>query len=64
MDLINSKCNKLQYIGCYYPIEGEVDTIAIIDELLKNDFKVCLPVIEKNQMVFKPITTLQFPYDF
>lgn len=53
-----------KYVAAYWPIENEVDTIALIDSLLLRDVKVCIPYIKKNKMVFKPITSINFEYEY
>lgn len=55
---------KDKYISIYWSVENEVDTIGIIDWLLNNNFKVCLPyIMNKKNMVMKPIEKLNFEYD-
>ncbi|MDR0674661.1 MAG: 5-formyltetrahydrofolate cyclo-ligase [Mycoplasmataceae bacterium] len=53
-----------KYIAFYWPMENEVDTIAIIHELLQSHYKICLPYLNKNKMFFKPITTIHFEYEY
>jgi 5-formyltetrahydrofolate cyclo-ligase len=45
-------------------MENEVDTIALIHELLKQHYKICLPYVRKGKMIFKPITTIHFEYEY
>lgn len=57
--------NIKNYIFVYWPRENEPETIAIIDELLKRKFKVCLLRInENNDSSFIPITSLDFEYEY
>ena len=35
-------------IGCYYPVNYELNTIELIKKLIKNNYLVGLPVIKKN----------------
>ena len=42
-------------IGGYYPVNFEIDDLALLREFKKNRFKISLPVIKKNfQMDFYP----------
>jgi len=44
-------------IGGYYPVNFEIDDLALLREFKKNRFKISLPVIKKNfQMDFYPWT--------
>ncbi len=36
------------YIGGYYPINNEIGCLNILEKLEKNNFKISLPVIKKN----------------
>ncbi|MDR0825795.1 MAG: 5-formyltetrahydrofolate cyclo-ligase [Mycoplasmataceae bacterium] len=56
--------NPSKYIACYWPMENEVDSIAIINDLLEGGHKVCLPYITNSKMFFKPITTIHFEYEY
>ncbi|MDB9699931.1 5-formyltetrahydrofolate cyclo-ligase [Candidatus Pelagibacter sp.] len=50
--LKNEKINK-KIIGGYYPINFEIDDLALLRKFEKNKFKIALPVIKKNfQMDF------------
>jgi|TARA_B100000214_G_C23799324_1_gene549613 5-formyltetrahydrofolate cyclo-ligase len=42
---------KKQYIGGYYPINCEIDSLKILEKLEKNKFKISLPVIKKNNVM-------------
>jgi 5-formyltetrahydrofolate cyclo-ligase len=47
--------NKI--IGGYYPVNFEIDDLALLRKFKKNKFNICLPVIKKNfQMDFYPWT--------
>lgn len=59
-----SKKIKTKYIGLYWPIENEVDTIKFIDWLLKNNYKVCIPKIFGKEMKFIEIKNINFEYEF
>lgn len=61
---IFSKKIKTKYIGLYWPIENEVDTIKITDWLLKNNYKICIPKIKNKDMKFVEITKINFEYEF
>jgi 5-formyltetrahydrofolate cyclo-ligase len=63
LTFIKNKSIK-NYIGLYWPIEGEVDTIALIDELLRLKYRVCLPYIENKKMVYKQIKNTNFDCEF
>ena len=39
---------KKKIIGCYYPVNYELNTIELIKKLIKNNYLVGLPVIKKN----------------
>jgi len=39
---------KKKIIGCYYPVNYELNTIELIKKLIKNNYVVGLPVIKKN----------------
>ena len=39
---------KKKIIGCYYPVNYELNTIELIKKLRKNNYLVGLPVIKKN----------------
>lgn len=45
-------------------MENEVDTLKIMQWLLKNNFKICLPKINKNIMNFISIESLDFDSEF
>jgi 5-formyltetrahydrofolate cyclo-ligase len=45
-------------------MENEVDTIALIDELIKKGYKVCISYISRNKMVFKPIRSVHFEHEY
>jgi len=54
--LKKEKINK-KIIGGYYPVNFEIDDLALLREFKKNRFKISLPVIKKNfQMDFYPWT--------
>ncbi len=61
---IISKKIKTKYIGLYWPIENEVDTIRLAEWLLKNNFKICIPKIKKSKMNFIEIDSVDFKYEF
>lgn len=62
IDLI-SKLSANKYIMIYWPIENEVDTVAIIHELLQKKYLVCIPYISKdNKLSFKKISSINFEY--
>ena len=45
--------NKI--IGGYYPVNFEIDDLALLRKFKKNKFNICLPVIKKNfQMDYYP----------
>ena len=47
--------NKI--IGGYYPVNFEIDDLALLRKFKKNKFNICLPVIKKNfQMDYYPWT--------
>ena len=57
--------NIKNYVFIYWPRENEPETIAIIDELLKRKFKVCLMRINADGTKnFIPITSLDFEYEY
>jgi 5-formyltetrahydrofolate cyclo-ligase len=56
--------NITQYIALYWPIENEVDTIAIADELLIQKYKICIPYIKKKALLFKPIQSIHFKHEY
>ena len=45
--------SKDDVIGCYWPIQDELDTRPLISELIKKKIKIALPVILDNCMLFK-----------
>ena len=52
--LKKEKINK-KVIGGYYPINFEIDDLALLRKFKKNKFNISLPVIKKNfQMDFYP----------
>lgn len=57
--------HQIKSVALYYPTEGEVDTLPIIEELLKNNITVGLPqVISKELMVFRQINNLEFEFEY
>ena len=42
---------KKQYIGGYYPINCEIDSLKILEKFEKNKFKISLPVTKKNNFM-------------
>jgi 5-formyltetrahydrofolate cyclo-ligase len=50
--LRKEKINK-KIIGGYYPVNFEIDDLALLRKFEKNKFNICLPVVKKNfQMNF------------
>lgn len=58
--------NNFKNIAFYWPTEKEVDTIALISELLNNKkYLISLPqVVSKNKMIFRYIDNLEFEHEF
>ena len=48
-----AEMSKDDVIGCYWPIQDELDTRPLISELIKKKIKIALPVILDNCMLFK-----------
>lgn len=61
---IFSKMSKNKFIGLYWPIENEVDTIKVIKWLISNQYKVCIPKIKEKQMYFVEIKSIDFKYEY
>lgn len=57
------KCKRDKFIGMYWPIENEVDTIEPIKWLLKNKYHVCIPKIKNGTMYFTEITSTDFEFE-
>ena len=55
--LENIKLRKNEYIGIYWPINFELDTRPIIKYLSEESFRLALPAIKNNKMIFKAWTT-------
>ena len=53
--ILKKKKIKKKIIGGYYPVNFEIDDLALIRKFKKNKFNISLPVIKKNfQMDFYP----------
>lgn len=57
--------NKINKLGIYFSNNYEINTIKIIDELLKKNIVVSLPqVISQKKMIFRIINNLNFQYEY
>lgn len=59
----DSIISNSQVIGIYYSINDEVDTKLLIEYLLKNNKKVCLPRVNDEVINFYQITSYDFAYE-
>ena len=49
----NFDVNLLKSVGCYWPINSEIDTRPLITYLIKKKISVALPIIIDHKMLFK-----------
>ncbi len=49
----NIETNKNSVVAAYLPIDREIDTTPLIDELLDKGVTVVLPVVQKNSRILK-----------
>ena len=46
INLIKKNTNKKK-VGMYYPFNGEVSTLNLIDRMIQKKFEVSLPIVQK-----------------
>ena len=45
---IKKNISKKKIVGCYYPVNFEIDILEFLEKLEMKGLQLCLPVVKKN----------------